>query len=450
MMMRKVISLMTFLTCLTVSALSLTEGWAGARAQKKTLQNGLTLIVSERNELPTLHLQLLIRAGASADPENLRGLANMTAELLTQGTKKRDAARISREIESVGGSLTSSAEADFSVLALTILKKDLTLGMEVLSDVLLNPTFPSEEIERKRAEIRARLQRMDEDPRQVARRAFFKRLFGNHPYAFPEEGTMETVQAVTREDIVRFYRSFYRPNNAILVMVGQVGLEEAEKAVLTHFKDWEQTSIDRSPLPPLPPLKGVQIEKIDRPITQANIVLGHLGIARSHPDFYALQVMNYILGGGGFASRLVDRIRDDLGLTYGIYSHFDAREHPGAFLIAVETQNRNANTAVREILQEIRKIMDQGVTPAELAEAQAYLTGSFPLRMDSNGKMVRLLSTMEFYGLGLDYPERYPELIRKVTKEEVLRVARTYLHPENFLLVVVGDQKEVQLQDKWP
>jgi zinc protease len=175
-----------------------------------------------------------------------------------------------------------------------------------------------------------------------------------------------------------------------------------------------------------------------------------LGIARSHPDFYALQVMNYILGGGGFASRLVDRIRDDLGLTYGIYSHFDAREHPGAFLIAVETQNRNANTAVRETLKEIRKIMDQGVTPAELAEAQAYLTGSFPLRMDSNGKMVRLLSTMEFYGLGLDYPERYPELIRKVTKEEVLRVARTYLHPENFLLVVVGDQKEVQFQDNWP
>lgn len=448
-MLGKVVTLMSLWICLAANPVSVNEVWAGMRAQKKVLTNGLTLIVSERNELPTIHLQVLIRAGATADPENLRGLANLTAELLTQGTSRRDAVQISREIESVGGTLSSSAEADYTVLGLTILKKDLALGLSVLSDVLLHPSFPPDEIQRKAAEIRARLKRMDEDPRQVARLAFFRKLFGSHPYAFPEEGTPDSINAITREDLLRFYRSYYHPNNAIMVIVGQIGLEEAEKAVNQYFNGWLPGTVRRPSLPTPPAVSGLTIEKIDRPITQANIVLGHLGIARSNPDFYALQVMNYILGGGGFASRLVDTIRDDLGLTYGIYSHFDAREHPGAFLIAVETQNRNANLALSETLKEIRKIITEGVTATELAEAKAYLTGSFPLRMDSNGKMVRLLSAMEFFGLGLDYPEKYPEWINRVTGEDVRRVARTYLRPENFLVVVVGDQKEVQLQEKW-
>ncbi len=191
------------------------------------------------------------------------------------------------------------------------------------------------------------------------------------------------------------------------------------------------------------------IEKIDRPITQANIIWGHLGISRSNPDYYALQVMNYILGGGGFVSRLVDNIRDNLGLTYGIYSLFDAREYLGSFQIVVETKNKNTNQALFEILKELKKIIEQGVSQTELSEAKAYLTGSFPLRMDTNGKMVRLLSAMELYGLGLDFPEKYTKLINQVTAEEVLRVARTYLKPDNFLLVVVGDQKEIQLKEKW-
>jgi zinc protease len=196
-------------------------------------------------------------------------------------------------------------------------------------------------------------------------------------------------------------------------------------------------------------LTGPVIDKIDRPITQANIIWGHHGISRSNPDFYALQVMNYILGGGGFVSRLVDNIRDNLGLTYGIYSFFDVREYPGSFQIAVETKNQNANQAIAEILKELKKFLEKGVSSTELSEAKAYLTGSFPLRMDTNAKMVRLLAAMELYGLGLDFPEKYQRLINQVTPEDVLRVARTYLNPDKFLLVVVGDQKEIQLKESW-
>jgi zinc protease len=188
---------------------------------------------------------------------------------------------------------------------------------------------------------------------------------------------------------------------------------------------------------------------VDRPITQANIIWGHLGIDRSNPDYYALQIMNYILGGGGFVSRLMDTIRDNLGLTYGIYSYFDARADRGAFQISLETKNQNANQAISELLRELRLFLEKGVTPSELEEAKAYLTGSFPLRMDTNGKMVRLLTAIEFYGLGLDFPERYSRLINQVTVEDVLRVARTYLHPYRFLLVVVGNQREINLKREW-
>jgi zinc protease len=334
-------------------------------------------------------------------------------------------------------------------VSLTILKKDFPLGLSILSDVLLNPLFSPKEIERKVSELKARLKRMEEDPRQVAHLAFSKKLFGAHPYAHPEEGTLETLSSITREDIVQFYQAYYRPNNVSIVLVGKISMEESEKLFGPLFRKWEPKPVIRPALSTVVNLSGPVIEKIDRPITQANIVWGHPGIARSNPDFYALQVMNYILGGGGFVSRLVDNIRDNLGLTYGIYSHFDAREYPGAFQIAIETKNQNTNQALSEILKELRKLIERGVSPTELEEAKAYLTGSFPLRMDSNAKMVRLLSAIALHGLGLDFPEKYPNLINQVTVEDVLRVARTYLQPEKFLLVVVGDQKEIQLKKSW-
>jgi zinc protease len=440
--------MLTFLTCLgAFESPSLT--WAGSLTGKTVLSNGLTLIVSERDQLPTIHLQVLIRAGSTLDPPHQLGLSNLTAELLTQGTTQRDATQINREIESVGGSLSASGEPDYAALSLSILKKDLPRGLSILSDILLNPLFAPLEIERKVSEFKARLKRMDEDPRQVAQLAFSKKLFGTHPYAHPTEGSAAALSSITREDIIRFYKAYYRPNNAFIVIVGQISLEEGIRLLEPLFKAWTPSPVVRPALSQPPNLTGRVIDKIDRPITQANIIWGHLGIARSNPDFYALQVMNYILGGGGFVSRLVDNIRDNLGLTYGIYSVFDAREYPGSFQIAVETKNQNANQTLSEILKELRHFLEKGISPTELSEAKAYLTGSFPLRMDTNAKMVRLLAALELYGLGLDFPEKYPKLINQVTAEDVLRVSRTYLKPENFLLVVVGNQKEIGLKESW-
>jgi zinc protease len=448
-MIRKVLFIMLTFITFSGGVVSSTLTWAEPLARKAIFSNGLSLIVSERNQLPTIHLQVMIRAGSTQDPPPRPGLANLTAELLTQGTAKRGASQISREIESVGGSLSASCESDYATLSLSILKKDLPLGLSILADILLNPLFAPLEIDRKVSEMKARLKRMDEEPRLVAQLTFSKILFGNHPYAYPREGSSMALSAITREDIVDFFKTYYRPDHISIVVVGQLSLEEGVRLIEPLFNRWKAAPVVRPVLPQPPNLTGSVIEKIDRPITQANIIWGHLGISRSNPDFYALQVMNYILGGGGFVSRLVDNIRDNLGLTYGIYSHFDAREYPGSFQIAVETKNQNSNQALSEILKELKKLIEKGVSQSELSEAKAYLTGSFPLRMDTNAKMVRLLSAMEMYGLGLDFPEKYVKLINQVTVEDILRVARTYLNPDKFLLVVVGNQKEIQLKEKW-
>jgi zinc protease len=417
--------------------------------RKTTLSNGLTLVVAERNQLPTIHLQVLVRAGSSVDTADQLGLANLTAELLLQGTATRDATQISRRIESVGGSLTSAADLDFTSLHLAVLKKDLPLGMELLADILLNPQFAEPEVGRKIVEMKARLKRMEEEPRQIAQLAFARGLFRDHPYAHPVEGSVATLDKLTRVDIQRFFQSYYRPNNTLITIVGQTTLEEATGFLEKGLGGWQASPIQKPPLAPPQGLVRQEVVKIDRSSSQANILWGHLGVNRGNPDYYTLLVMNYILGGGGFVSRLMDQIRDNLGLTYGIYSHFEAREFPGAFEIALETKNQNTNQAVAEIRKEIKKFLEKGVTATELDEAKAYLTGSFPLRMDTNAKMVKLLSAIEFYGLGLDYPEKYPQLINQVTGEEILRVTRQYLQPEKFLLVVVGDQKEIQLKDSF-
>jgi zinc protease len=417
--------------------------------RKTTLANGLTLVVAERNQLPTVHLQVLLRAGSSVDTANQLGLANLTAELLLQGTATQDAARISLRIESVGGSLTSGADLDFTSIHLAVLKKDLPLGMELLADILLNPQFAEPEVARKIAEMKARLKRMEEEPRQIAQLAFAKSLFRNHPYAHPVEGSVAALDKLTRSDIQRFFQSYYRPNNALVTIVGQINLDEATGFLEKALGGWQAAPIQKPPLAAPQGLTRPEVVKVDRSSSQANVLWGHLGVNRGNPDYYTLLVMNYILGGGGFVSRLMDQIRDNLGLTYGIYSHFDAREFPGAFEISLETKNQNTNQAVAEIMKELKKFLENGVTATELAEAKAYLTGSFPLRMDTNAKMVKMLSAMEFYGLGLDYPEKYPQLINRVTAEEILRVARKYLQPDRFLLVVVGDQKEIQLNDSF-
>ena len=415
--------------------------------KRTVLPNGLTLLQVERHNLPTVMATLLVKAGPSAEAPDKAGLANLTAELLTEGTKTRKASDISDAIEFIGGSLRVSAESDYTTISLSILKKDVERGFEILSDTVLNPVFREEEIKRKKELIKGSLKQSEENPSFVASKAFKKAVFGDLSYGRLVEGSIETIDALTREEIVRFHDRYYRPNNAVLSVVGDLTDAELASLVKRFLSEWKAAEVPRF-TPPPGPIPERKMILVDRDLTQASIIVGQAGISRDNPDYYAFSVMNYILGGGGFSSRLMQTVRDELGLAYDIHSLLFPYKYAGLFEVGVQTKNRSANTVISEIVKQIEKISSVAVSDQELKDAQAYLTGSFPRRLDTNRKIADFLVAVEFYGLGLDYIEKYPQYIHAVTKEDVLGAAKKYLDAERYVLVVVGKQSEAAVESK--
>ena len=411
--------------------------------ERHQLPNGLVWLFSEQRSLPLVRVNLLIKGGELCDPPDKAGLANLTALLLTQGTKKRSASEIAREVDFLGARLGASGSDDYTSVGLTVLKKGLEPGLDLFQDILLNPAFDKDEIKRKVSQLQASFQTDQDEPGIVASRAFHRRLFGSHPYAHPPKGTPAGLKAIERQDLVDFHQKYYRPNNAILTIVGDLSFEEAQAWVTKIFGDWKAEPVSLPEVPPPPGVSAAETIVIDKDITQANIIWGQLGLARDNPDFYALQVLNYILGGGGFSSRLLTNIREKRGLVYSAGSSFDAGLEPGAFAISLETKNSSAQEAVTQVIQEVEKIRTQPVSTDELEGAKSYLIGSFPSKMDSVAKRAALLAYVEFYGLGLDYPWRYPSLIKDLTPADIQKTAEKYLHPETYLLVVVGNRSEL-------
>lgn len=303
------------------------------------------------------------------------------------------------------------------------------------------------------------LKQKEEEPSFAARQAFIKEVFGNHAYGRLVEGNAATVRGLQRDDVVHFYRAHYLPENAILSVVGDLTPAELDALLKKYFSSWQGTPSPRVSSPhgegDIIAVHGEHTGKsatmrrvlIDRDISQANIILGHKGISRNNPDYYAVTVMNYILGGGGFASRLVKTVREEMGLTYNINSSFVGNKEPGQFEVDVQTKNASAGTVVEETLKQIKKIRTEPVSDQELADAKAYLTGSFPLRLETSRRLADFLAAVQFYNLGDDYIKRYPEYIKNVTKEDVQRVAKKYLNVENPVIVIVGDQKKIKLPD---
>lgn len=411
------------------------------------LNNGITLIFVETHALPMVNISVAIKTGAIYDLPEKAGVANLTASLLDEGTKNRTSRQIAEEIDFIGGRLSTTGGMDYSSASLVVLKKDIKTGLDLLSDTLLNPVFPEDEVERKKKEILASIIADKDDPGAVASKAFYKAVFGSHPYALPVEGDEESIGKISRDDIVSFYRKYYRPNNTIMAVVGDLELKEAVRLIETYFKSWEKEDIKFPDIPSVEKVKKGESILINKNITQANIVLGHTGISRDNPDFYAVLVMNYILGGGGFSSRLTKEIRDNKGLAYSVYSRFDVNRYPGAFAVAVQTKNETSRVAMDGILSELKKIREEKVTDDELKEARDYITGSFPLRLDTNAKIAGYLIFIEYYNLGLDYFAQYIKKIEGVTKDDIMRVAKRYIDVENYFTVAVANQEKARLKE---
>ncbi|MCS6318686.1 MAG: insulinase family protein [Nitrospira sp.] len=405
---------------------------------RSVTSNGMTVLFLEQHFLPTVEIHALVKVGSAQDPPDKAGLANLTASLLDEGTVTRTSRQIAEQIDFVGGSLGAHATEDFTTASARVLKKDADLGFTLLADMLQHPAFHKQEVERVRTQILGEIVSDDDDPGNVAMKAFHQLIFHGHPYSWPAHGTEETLNKITVADIQQFHAREYLPNQTILVIVGDLTQDQAAMLVQTHFGSWK-----KGPPPPYQLKKPAAIDRkmvqlIEKDLTQSTIVLGHTGISRTNPDYYAVTVMNYILGAGGFSSRLMDSIRDKQGLAYGIMSQFDTRLMPGAFFISLQTRTDVTNQAIAGVLTEIKGMRDAMVTDQELNEAKSFIVGSFPLRVDSSAKLANVLAQVELYNLGLDYFTQYPRAIEKVTKDDVLRVAKQYLDPQHYALVVVG------------
>ncbi len=418
---------------------------AASLGTRTVLDNNATLLVAERPGLPMIVLSLVLKTGAAVDPQDKQGLANLTAALLTRGTESYSAQALAEELDFLGTSLSVDVGSDATTISLTTLTKNLDRSFTLLAEVILSPSFPQDEFERIRKEVEGRLHSNQEDPGWVAGKAFREHLYPQHPYGRLISGQTETLARITSDDIKQFHATYYRPNNAIIAIAGEITQNQVDSLLASHFADWKAADLPAFSWPNPPEREARQIN-LNKEVTQANIMIGHSGIARSHPDYYAVLVMNHILGGGGFGSRLMDRIREEQAYAYSVGSYFSARKHPGPFTVALQTKNENAQQAVAETLAVIRRFREEGATEEEVEAAKAYLINGFPLRLISNSDVARMLPMLEFYGLGLDYPDRYPDIIGSVTLEQVKAAARQHLRPDQFLQVVVADLEEARLE----
>jgi len=408
-------------------------------------ENGMTLLIQDQPSLPIVTVNVLVKAGAVLDPDAKAGLAYMVGGMLDEGTKTRSATQIAQEMEFIGAEFAAKAANDFATATLRILKKDADRGFTLLADILINPAFEEKEVTRVRSELLGELQGEKDDPGTVAGKAFDEIIFKGHPYRRPTNGDEKTVAKVTRQDLVAFHDKFYRPNRTIVAIVGDIREAEALALVRKHFGKWTKKEVSLPPFSSPEPLQKSVLKLIDKDLTQATVALGHVGIDRKNPDFYAVSVMNYILGGGGFSSRLVNRIRDEQGLAYDVDSGFEANVMPGRFSVTLQTRNAAANQAIAAAMAEIKRIRAEPVSDQELADAKAYLIGSFPLRLDTTGKLAGLLTVVELHGLGLSYFQDYLKAIAAVTKEDILRAAQKYINPGLYALVVVAKQAEAKI-----
>jgi zinc protease len=414
--------------------------------KKSTLSNGATLLVSEQHQLPMVTVMIEFDAGTRRDPKGKEGLAELTARSLAQGTKELTTAEFNQKVDFMGSQVSVSAGRDYANAGMTSLKKYEGETLGLLAGILTEPGLRDADIERKRVEQVAEIKAAEEQPGYTASVEFMKDLFGDSPYGHPGAGYSDSATKLTNDDVRGFYRDHYKMGNAIVAVAGDVTSDEVKALLEKELASLGGTVAPQQEPPPINVAPGLHVKLIDRDVVQANIIMGSGGVERSNPDFYRLKVMNYILGGGGFSSRLVKVVRSEHGLAYSVNSGFEPGKYQGAFEVGLQTKNQSSNEAIDLTLQQLREIQEKPVSDAELDGAKKFLIGSFPLNIERQSAIASFMIQIEFYNLGLDYADQYPKLIGAVTKDDVLAVAKKYLHPDSMVLVAVANQAEAKIK----
>ena len=415
-------------------------------AQKKfALSNGLKVRLVEYRRLPIVALNLVVDAGAARDPGARPGLASLTATMLTEGTKTRTATQISDEVGFLGASLGAGAGIDSASLSGATLARHLPRFLEIFADVAMNPAFPKADFDRVQDERLVTLLQQRDQPQAVAAKAFAPVFWGPHPYGHYSLGTEESVRAMRPGDLAAFHDRLWRPANAELVVVGDVSEGELKGLLEKSLGQWAPGA-PAQPLeaePAASPHRVLVLEKVDAP--QSYLYLGMPGLRRSSPDFVTGTVAFQVLG-GGMASRLFRNLREEKGYTYGIYARGDARKLAGASVVVGSVKADVTGPALKELLLELQRLREEPVPAQELEEAKASLILSLPAGFATAGATAAKIADLVVNDLPDDYWNRYAELVRKVTAEDVKRFAESYLVPEKLTLVMVAHPDTVQAQ----
>ncbi len=411
---------------------------------RETLPNGLRVLVAENHNAPLVSLRALVRSGADRDVAELAGLGSLVAEALDEGAGDRDAIRLAEDLGLLGAGLGTGADWDASYISIDVLSRNLEPTVSIFADVTTRPAFPADGLERVRSERLNEILQQRDDPGAIAGKRFAGLLYGQGAYGNSIVGNMESVSRIALDDLRRFFREHYLPNNSSIVIAGDVEPVRAMTLVRDAFADWQP-----GPEPPRPTVTpnavaGSRIYLIDRPnAVQSEIRIGHLGVPRSTEDYFALSVMNALLG-GVFNSRINLNLREKHGYTYGARSTFAFRKQAGPFVVSAPVRNEVTRESVTEVLGELRRIRTGDVEPRELDDTKNYLMGVFPATVQSSSDVAGRLIDMELYGLPEDYFDRYRENIAAVGREQIEHVARKYINPDDALIVIVGNAKQIR------
>ena len=410
------------------------------RFVRRKLDNGLELIVATVTKLPLVTVSAVVDAGAVCDASGHEGVARLAAKLMLEGTEKYDGAELTERFERLGASIDAEADWDEAAVTMTVMSDRLPAALALLGEVLRAPAFPQREVDRLKAERQAELLQLRAEPRGLADELFSRFLYTPASrYARPDGGNEVSVASVERVGVQSFYRTRYAPAATTLIIVGDVTAERAEDLARSALGGWSGNPPSRINADASPARldRAVHIvAKADAP--QSELRIGHVGIPRNHPDFFAVNVMNAVLG-GLFNSRINLNLREAHGYTYGAFSVFDWRRQAGPFLVQTAVKSDITDAAAREVLFEIERIRADRVGEDELSLATSYLDGVFPIRFETTTAIAAALSVLVVHGLPDDYYDRYRERVRGVTRDQILEAARRHLHPEALQLVAVGD-----------
>ena len=430
---------LALVTALTVSA---SKAEAAAKVEQVVSEGGIRAYLISEPSIPFMSLSMRFAGGAIADPDGREGVANLVSGLLDEGAGDLDSQAFQTELEDLAIRLSFSAGRDSFSGDLKTLTENRERAFELLRLALNEPRFDDEPVERIKSQIQASLRRRLDDPDRLASRAWFERAFEGHVYARPVEGTIESVAAITADDLRHFVESRLTRGNLLIGVAGDITAEELGPLLDHAFGGLPASA---APLPETTITPGqTGISVVRQNVPQSKVLFGQRAIEREDPDFYAAYVANHILGGGGFSSRLTSEIREARGLAYSVYSYLYPTDLAPIWLGGLGTSNASVTQALDLVHLEVRRMAEGDIGEQELLDAKTYLTGSFPLRLTSNDRIAGLLVSMQVNDLGIDYLEKRNGFIEAVTLEDLKRVAARLYDPDSLLTVVVGDPPDIE------